>query len=105
MCNIWDDIVIGSYDYGQSDHDRNAQQVLKTAHCKGMEFNADKCMFHCEYIPFFGMILSREGMQPFPNTVKELQVLPWHGQLPWEITPRLALLIAALRQLIKKWNA
>ena len=117
MCNIPDDIVIVSYDCDGSDHDRNVQQVFKTADGEGMEFNLDKCMFCSEFISFFGMILSREGMfpdpkktealskVPFPNTMKKMQSFLGMANYPGRFTPRLALLTAPLRKLIKKGNA
>ena len=117
MCSTTDDVVV-SYDDDGSDHDRNVWQVLKTACHECMKFNPDKCMFCCKAIPFFRMILSREGMLPdprksenlvklpFPSTVKEMH--SFFGMVSYLrrfTKPTLASLTTPLRQLVKKSNA
>ena len=117
MCNITDDIVIVGIEIDGYDHDRNVQQVLKTAHHEGMKFNPDKCVFHSKAIPFLGMIHNMEGMLldpkkttalakvPFPSTLKEMNSFLGMANCLRRFTPRLASLTAPLRQLIKKGNA
>ena len=108
LCNIADDIIIVSYDEGSSDHDRNV--------CEGVKFNPDKYLFCSESIPFFGMNLSKEGMIPdpkkttlaklqLPSPVKEMHSFLGMVNYLGRFTPRLALLTAPLRKIIKKENA
>ena len=42
--------------------------------CKdvNLKLNKDKCHFRCTSIPFFGKVISREGIQPDPQKIKVL---------------------------------
>ncbi|KAK2721931.1 hypothetical protein QYM36_002485 [Artemia franciscana] len=58
---IIDDIAgMGATD---EEHDRKLAEVLLRAKEKGVKFNRDKCKFDATSIPYFGHILTEEGME------------------------------------------
>ena len=70
---IADDIlVIGRYNKDGTDHDEAVYNVLRQCHDVNLKLNKDKCHFRCTAIPFFGKVVSRQGVQPDPQKVKAL---------------------------------
>ena len=59
---IADDILVIGYN---EDGTMMRQEV-------NLKLNKDKCHFRCMSIPFFGEVVSREGIQPGPQKIKVL---------------------------------
>ncbi|KAK2721884.1 hypothetical protein QYM36_004009 [Artemia franciscana] len=67
---IIDDIAgMGATD---EEHDRKLAEVLLRAKEKGVKFNRDKCIFDATSIPYFGHILTEEGVKPDPNKTRAI---------------------------------
>ena len=54
------------------DHDTAVHKVLQQCKEVNLKLNKDKCHFSCTSIPFFGKVISREGVQPDPQNIKVL---------------------------------
>ena len=67
---ITDDILVISYDKNGTDHDAAVHKVLWRY--KEVNLNKEKCHFRCTSIPFFGEVISRDGIQPDPQKIKAL---------------------------------
>ena len=63
---IADDILVIGYDKDGTGHDKTVYKVLRQCQDVNLKLNEDKCHFRCTSIPFFGEIVSRDGMQPDP---------------------------------------
>ena len=68
VTGIADDIVI--YGCDLVDHDTNLKAVMECARETGLRFKADKCKIRCTEIPFFGHIISSNGLRPDPQNVE-----------------------------------
>ena len=81
-----DDILVAGYDTDGKHHDDMVQRVLERFREVNLKkLNKEKCHFRCTSIPFFGKVISQNGVQldpqkistlmemPPPNTKKELQ--------------------------------
>ena len=111
VTGIVDDIVV----YGKTlaDHDLNLKAVLQRAREKGVRFNPDKCIFRTSEIPFFGHVLTAEGIKPDPSKViairsmkppqskKELETFLGMVNYLAKFAPNLSDMTAPLRQLLK----
>ncbi|KAK2708133.1 hypothetical protein QYM36_013897 [Artemia franciscana] len=58
------------------EHDRKLAEVLLRAKEKGVKFNRDKCIFDATSIPYFGHILTEEGVKPDPNKTRAIRDMP-----------------------------
>ncbi|KAK2706727.1 hypothetical protein QYM36_014683 [Artemia franciscana] len=69
-----DDIVV----HGATDeeHDSNLEKTLQVAREKGVRFNREKCIFGKTEIPYFGHILTSEGIKPDPNKILAIRQMP-----------------------------
>ena len=67
---IADDILVIGYNKDRADHDEAVYSVLRQCQDVNLKLNKDKCHFRCTSIPFFGEVVSREGVQPDPQKVK-----------------------------------
>ena len=54
------------------DHDKTAQGVLQRCRQVNLKLKKDKCHFRCRSVPFFGEIISWNGVQPDPRKIKAL---------------------------------
>ena len=82
---IADDILVIGYDEDRTDHDKAVYKVLRQCQDVNLKLNKEKCHFRCTSLPFFGEIVSRDGVQldmqkistliemPVPKNKKELQ--------------------------------
>ena len=109
---IVDDILI----YGQTrqEHDSNLRSVLKRAQIKGIKLNPEKCVIGVTEVPFFGHLITSNGLRPDPSKVKAIQKLqiPQNkqelgtvlGMINYlqKFSPNLAEITAPLRALLKK---
>ena len=69
-----DDIVV----HGATDkeHNSNLEKTLQVAHEKGVRFNREKCIFGKTEIPYFGHILTSEGIKPDQNKILASRQMP-----------------------------
>ena len=73
---IADDILVIGYDKDITDHDKAVYSVLKWCQDINLKLNKDKCHFRCTSIPFFGEVVSREGIKPDPQKIRALTKMP-----------------------------
>ena len=48
----------------------------KVAHKVGMKFNPDKCTFKRDFISFYGVTISADGVKPDPRKIDAIKNLP-----------------------------
>ena len=58
------------------DHDAKLRLVLQQAREKGVRFNRDKCIFNALSIPYFGHLLTTEGIKADPEMTKAIANMP-----------------------------
>jgi hypothetical protein len=70
VTGIADDIVV----YGKTrlEHDKNLRAVMERAKNAGIRFNPDKCIIACNKLPFFGHILTNEGLKLDPKKAEAI---------------------------------
>ena len=71
---IADDVKIHSD--SKSTHDLHLLEVLNQCRKIGLKLNADKCIFKATSIPFFGHVISSEGVQPHPAKLDAIKNMP-----------------------------
>ena len=117
---IADDVMI----HGESDsqHDKHLIQVLNKCHEIGLKLNPDKCIFGESSVPFYGNVISDQGLKPDPKEVDVIVNIPapkdktqfasFLGMCQYlsPYIPRLSDVTSTLRELNKKnidfqWNA
>ena len=59
-----------------TDHDEAVCNVLRQCQDVNLKLNKDKCHFRCMSIPFFGKVVSREGIQPDTQKISALTKMP-----------------------------
>ena len=69
---IQDDIIIATDDYSQ--HYITLEAVLKVLQDAGLTLNLNKCIFASSEIPFWGMRVTSNGLQPDKEKVYALQI-------------------------------
>ncbi|KAK2715885.1 hypothetical protein QYM36_010452 [Artemia franciscana] len=67
---IVDDIA--GIETSKEDHDMQLKAILQRAREKGVKFIQDKCVFNATAIPYFGHLLTMEGVKPDPNKTKAI---------------------------------
>ena len=72
VLGIMDDILVIGYDEDGADHGVAVHKVLQWCEEVTLKLNKEKCDFRCTSIPFFGEVISREGVQPDPQKIKAL---------------------------------
>ena len=68
---IHDDVIIATKDKKQ--HQDILNQVLQIIQDAGMTLNINKCMFEQSEVPFWGVLVSKDGIRPDPEKVKALR--------------------------------
>ena len=68
---IVDDIIISGKT--TEEHDANVRSALIRAREKGVKLNLQKCIFKCDSIPYFGHVISENGIHPVPQKVRALR--------------------------------
>ena len=68
---IHDDLIIATPD--SSIHNKALEEVFQIIKASGMTLNREKCMFNTHEIPFWGYIVSAEGVRPDPKKIAALQ--------------------------------
>ena len=69
---IAEDILVIRYDKDGTDHEKAVYNVLRQCQDVNLKVNKDRCHFRCISIPFFGKVVSREGVQPDPQKIRAL---------------------------------
>ena len=59
---IADNTLVIGYDKDGTDHNETVYKVLKCCQDVNLKLNKEKCHFRCMTIPFFGEVVSRDGM-------------------------------------------
>ena len=68
---IHDDIIIATK--SKKEHDRILQEVMRILEASGLTLNGEKCLFAKSEIPFWGLIVSADGIRPNPDKVEALK--------------------------------
>ena len=76
MFGIGDDILVVGYNDNGKDHDETVCKVLQRCSEVNLKLNKGKCHFRCTSVPFFGEVISRNGVQPDPQKIKALLDMP-----------------------------
>ena len=109
---IVDDILI--YGRTRDEHDRNLRKVLDRAREKGIRFNPDKMKIGVKELPFFGHLVTDEGLKidesklqailklDVPDDRQKLERFLGMVNYLAKFAPNLAELTAPLRKLLKK---
>ena len=71
---IADDVKIHGED--KSTHDQHLIQVLNQCRKVGLKLNLDKCIFKSMSIPFFGHVISDQGVKPDPAKMDAIKNMP-----------------------------
>lgn len=107
-----DDILV--YSKTMEQHKIDVGEVLQALQEAGLKIKPEKCTFLCDEVPFFGHIISAEGVRPDPEKVKVIldfpvptnttEILSFLGIFNWfkKFVPGLAELEAPLYALTKK---
>ena len=74
VINIADDLLIFGRDV--QEHDRNLLGVLNKARSVGLTLNPDKLKFKCNSVPFFGNLVTSEGIKPDPKKIESIANWP-----------------------------
>ena len=89
-----DDIAIIVFDEQGKNHDKTLEKVLQVCIQGNLKLTKDKCLFRCTSNPFFGKVISQQGVSPDPrkvqvltdiptlNSTKEHAVIPGYIKLP-----------------------
>ena len=73
---IMDDILAVGYKDNGRDHDETVCKVLQRYSEVNLKLNKDKYHFRCTSAPFFGEVISRNGVQPDPQKIMALMDMP-----------------------------
>lgn len=68
---IHDDLVVAGRSLDE--HNSILSSVMDRIQCHGLTLNPEKCIFRKTEIPFWGMIVSSEGIKPDPSKIQALQ--------------------------------
>ena len=69
---IAEDILVIEYNKHGADHNKAVYNVLNQCWDVNLKLNKDKCHFRCTSIPFFGEVVTRQGVQPDPQKVRAM---------------------------------
>ncbi len=71
VTGIADDIIV--HGSTVSEHIENLDAMLQRSRERGIKLNPDKCIFCATELPFFGNVLTAEGLKPDPAKVKAIK--------------------------------
>ncbi|KAK2727616.1 hypothetical protein QYM36_008187 [Artemia franciscana] len=71
---IVDNIIISGK--SETEHDVNTRAALTRARERTVKLNKAKCILKSESIPYFGHVISKDGIHPDPNKVNALKEMP-----------------------------
>ena len=108
VTNIADDIIV--FGSTQEEHDANTVRFLERCLEIDLHLNPEKVRINCKSVPFFGMMLTENGIKPDPKKIKAIKNWP----VPQNVTELQSFLgsvnylshfIAGLSQLCKPLQA
>ena len=114
IAGIADDIVV--YDHTKAQHMANLKAMLRRSRERGVKLNHDKCAFCVTELPFFGNVLTAEGLKPDPAEVRAIRAMtaPKNrakletvlGMITYlaKFAPNLSEITAPMRQMLKQRN-
>lgn len=114
VTGIADDIVIVGFKEDGSDHDQNFQAVMERARKRNIKFNEEKLILKQKSIPFYGHVITDQGVKPDPQKVKAIQDMKAPTDVPTlrsflglanymsRFTKELSTVTAPLRDLVKQ---
>ena len=73
---IADNILVAGCEADGRDHDETVQRVLQRCRQVNLKLNKGKCHFKCTSVPFFGEIISWNGIQQNLQKIKALVEMP-----------------------------
>ena len=76
MFGIADDILVAGYEADGKVHDETIWKVLQRCRQVTLKLDKDKCHFRCTSVPFFGEIISWNGVKPDLQKIKALMEMP-----------------------------
>ena len=120
VIGIADDIVV--YGDSEASHDTNMHSMISQCEETGLKLNPDKCFIKQDQIKFYGIICTKDGIQPDPSKVsalkqmappankQEVQTFLGMANYTSPFIPNLSTLTVPLRELITDktpfcWNA
>ncbi|KAK2725150.1 hypothetical protein QYM36_001561 [Artemia franciscana] len=71
---IVDNIIISGK--SETEHDVNTRAALTRARERTVKLNKAKCILKSKSIPYFGHVISKDGIHPDPNKVNALKEMP-----------------------------
>ena len=74
VSGIADDILIVGYGFDKGGHDKALRQVMPICHWEIFKLNKYKCHFRCTKILFFGEVIYKEGVQPDPKNINNMNL-------------------------------
>ena len=60
------------------DHDNNLITLMKRCRDVSIRLNPDKMILRQNHVPFFGHIITADGLKPDPDKVKAIDDMPRH---------------------------
>ena len=72
--NIADDILV--FGPTQEEHDANVFRFLERCLEIDLHLNPNKVKINCKSVPFFGMVLTADGIKPDPKKVETIKKWP-----------------------------
>ena len=120
VIGIADDVVV--YGDSEASHDANMHGMISRCKETGLKLNPDKCFIKQDQIKFYGIICTKDGIQPDPSKVsalkqmapptnkQEVQTFLGMANYMSPFIPNLSTLTAPLQELITEktpfcWNA
>ena len=73
---IADDLLIAGFDQWGENYDKILEKVLWECRQENLKLYKDKCLFRCTSIPFFGEIISQQGVCPDLRKTQALTDMP-----------------------------
>ena len=69
---IADNILFAGFNKQSRDHAATLDKVLRELRQANLKLNKDKCLFRCCSIPFFGEVISQQGVSLDPRKLQAL---------------------------------
>ena len=73
---IVDDTLVAEYDADGKDHNKTVWRVLQRCRQVNLMLHKDNCHFRCTSVPFFGEVISWNGVKPNLQKIKALMEMP-----------------------------
>ncbi|KAK2718357.1 hypothetical protein QYM36_005611 [Artemia franciscana] len=64
------------YGRAQKEHDNRLEEVLKQAKKYNIKYNKSKCQFGLEKVHYFALVISKDGIKPYPEKLLVINDMP-----------------------------